>query len=812
MEKINIENQELQLALDFVRYTNQNIFLTGKAGTGKTTFLKNLKNNTHKRMIVVAPTGVAAINAGGVTIHSFFQLPFNPIIPGANDEAFYRFRSAKINIIRSMDLLIIDEISMVRADLLDGIDTVLRKFKNRNLPFGGVQLLMIGDLQQLAPVVKDNEWELLKQHYDTCFFFSSIALKKAGFTGIELKHIYRQSDEKFISLLNRIRTNTADKQVIAEINKRYIPGFKPKDDEKYITMTTHNYQAKAINQEKLVELPNRAYSFKASIKGEFPEYMYPTEPVLELKRGAQVMFVKNDSSSDKRFYNGKIGTIISINPDNIEVRCPGDTESILTTHEKWDNVSYSLNATTLEIEEEVLGSFEQYPLKLAWAITIHKSQGLTFDKTIINARQSFAPGQVYVALSRCKSLEGIVLSTPIDTSSIHVDEDVDDFIEGIEQNQPDGSTLKELRYIYQKQLIKELFDFNLCQRLIGYMLKLCREQGSLLLGDLNSVLLTMINPLKSEMIEVAEKFEAQTDRLLTDNPDIEKNEIFQERIRKATAYYLEKLNTIVIEPLESASFETDNKTVRKSFQVGMENLKKEVALKESTLQSCIDGFSIQSYLKARALASISFDSKKTKTGKSFSSNPVFYRRLVEWRTEKAIELVTDTSRIIRQKTLIAIADQLPATRLDLKNISGVGETKLRQFGKELLEMIIIYRREKGMDLPLEPEKEVESVVLDSKHQSLELFKSGKTIDDIAKERKMTTSTIEGHLAHFVSIGELSIDKVLDADKKQAIQKFVESHLYMSLSEIKSAMGSNYSYSDIRFVINHLKYNGLIAEY
>ena len=806
----NIENQELQLALDFVRYTNQNIFLTGKAGTGKTTFLKNLKNNTYKRMIVVAPTGVAAINAGGVTIHSFFQLPFAPIIPGTNDESFYRFRNTKINIIRSMDLLVIDEISMVRADLLDGIDKVLRKFKNHDLPFGGVQLLMIGDLQQLAPVVKDEEWEMLKQYYDTCFFFSSIALKEAGFMGIELKYIYRQSDEKFIALLNRIRTNTVDRQILEEINKRYIPGFRPKDDEKYITMTTHNYQAKSINQDKLSELQNKSYSFKASINGEFPEYMFPTEPLLELKRGAQVMFVKNDSSADKRFYNGKIGTITSINSDAIEVRCPGDTEPFVTTREKWDNVSYSLNSGTLEIEENVLGSFEQYPLKLAWAITVHKSQGLTFDKTIINASQSFAPGQVYVALSRCKTLEGIVLSAPIYASSIHVDKNVDEFIEGIEQNQPDNSALKNQKYLYQKQLIKELFDFKLCQRLIGYMLKLCREHGALLLGDLNGTLLSMINPLKSEMIEVAEKFEIQTNRLFADNPDIEKNELLQERIRKASKYYTEKLNSIIIGPLEAANFETDNKTVRKSFQSGIENLKKEVALKESIIKSCINGFSIQSYLKARALASISFDNKNTKSSKSFSSNPVFYRRLIEWRTEKAIDLKADTSRIMRQKALIAIADQLPATRLELKNISGVGEIKLRLFGKEILEMIIRYRREKGMDLPLEPEpepeQEIESVVLDSKHQSLEFHKSGKTIEEIAKERNMAISTIEGHLAHFVSTGELSIDKVLDIDKKLAIQKFIESHSHMSLSEIKSDMGSNYSYSDIRFVINHLKHN------
>ncbi|HPR62403.1 MAG TPA: AAA family ATPase, partial [Prolixibacteraceae bacterium] len=383
-------NPELTLAYNFLQYTNQNVFLTGKAGTGKTTFLKNLKQQSPKRMIIVAPTGVAAINAGGVTIHSFFQMSFGPQIPvdpnrppnaddaRNNSVAFKRFNSEKINIIRSLDLLVIDEVSMVRADLLDGIDEVLRRYKNRYQPFGGVQLLMIGDLQQLAPVVKDDEWAILRNYYDTCYFFSSRALKKSSFVGIELKQIFRQTDQRFIDLLNRVRENRIDVKLLAELNSRYIPGFSPTDDEGYITLTTHNYQAKQINDKKIDALKTKVHTYKARIIDEFPEYAYPTDELLELKVGAQVMFVKNDSSYAKLYYNGKIGKVIETNSDFVMVLCPGETEPIKVEPDIWENVKFSLNDETQEIEEQLIGQFVQMPLKLAWAITIHKSQGLTF--------------------------------------------------------------------------------------------------------------------------------------------------------------------------------------------------------------------------------------------------------------------------------------------------------------------------------------------------------------------------------------------------------------------------------------------------
>ena len=373
-----MHNPELKLAFDFVQFTNRNIFLTGKAGTGKTTFLHNLKNTLFKRMIVVAPTGVAAINAGGVTIHSFFQMPFGPILPGrlesSENKFVQKFNKKKINIIRSLDLLVIDEISMVRADLLDGIDTVLRRYKNKTLPFGGVQLLMIGDLQQLAPVVKDNEWSMLRNYYETVFFFSSAAFKQSNAISIELKHIYRQQDNSFIKILNEIRNDKLSAESIKTLNERYQPGFSPDNDDGYITLTTHNANANKINEEQLKKVKSKTYTFEAEVNGQFPEHSFPVNQFLELKVGAQVMFVKNDSSPEKRYFNGKIGMITGFSGEIINVQCPEEDEPIAVTQETWENIRYSIDEKTKAIEEETMGSFIQHPLRLAWAITIHKSQ------------------------------------------------------------------------------------------------------------------------------------------------------------------------------------------------------------------------------------------------------------------------------------------------------------------------------------------------------------------------------------------------------------------------------------------------------
>ena len=418
MTRTDADNRELQLARELVHATGSHVFLTGKAGTGKTTFLHSLHQESDKRMVVTAPTGVAAINAGGVTLHSFFQLPFGPFVPGSNvygsdSQRQFRFSKEKKQIIQSLDLLVIDEISMVRADLLDAVDAALRRHRRSSEPFGGVQLLMIGDLHQLPPVVKREEWALLQEHYESAYFFSSLALQKTSFIPLELKRIYRQSDPAFIELLNRVRDNSLDNAALDSLNQRHIPDFAPDREEGFITLTTHNRHAEAINQARMKKLHSREHCFEAKVSGDFPEHLSPVPASLVLKKGAQVMFVRNDTSPEKRFYNGMIGRVRSISEKGVSVVCPEDRQEIRVESMTWENIAYQLDEETRDLERKVVGTFEQVPLKPAWAITIHKSQGLTFEKAVIEAGDAFAHGQVYVALSRCASLDGVVLSSPL---------------------------------------------------------------------------------------------------------------------------------------------------------------------------------------------------------------------------------------------------------------------------------------------------------------------------------------------------------------------------------------------------------------
>ncbi|MCK9616859.1 MAG: AAA family ATPase [Lentimicrobiaceae bacterium] len=695
---------QLQLAFDFVQYTNQNIFLTGKAGTGKTTFLHNLKKVSPKRMVVVAPTGVAAINAGGVTIHSFFQMPFCPQIPKdynlrqteVEPTEIKHFSREKINIIRSLDLLVIDEISMVRADLLDAIDDVLRKFKNRNIPFGGVQLLMIGDLQQLAPVVKDDEWSLLGKYYDTCYFFSSRALRNSGFVGIELTHIYRQSNQEFISLLNRIRHNETDESTLETLNKRYIPDFVSDEKDGYIILTTHNFQAKQINETRLEKLKFKPHFFEATVKRDFPEYAYPADFNLILKEGAQVMFIKNDTSHEKRFYNGKIGEVIGFDEETIEVRCPDDDESIMVERAEWENCRYKLNEITKEIEEEVIGSFEQYPLKLAWAITIHKSQGLTFEKAIIDARNSFAHGQVYVAISRCKTLEGLVLMTPIAAFSVKNDSTVLQFTDEVEQHQPGTSELNDARKQYELQLLLELFNFQTQINRQRQLVRLCNEHSFQLIGNYNEKM-SMLSDAMNEISEVAERFCKQLKQLFRQTSNSENDAIISERIKKAAFYFHEKLCNSIINNLLKTTFDTDNKELKKNIGEITSKLTKEFAVKQACLKSLTNGFEMKHFLQERATAAIELPAKSGfKDEEQSMPHFILYNRLKEWRQEKAFLQHVDINKILRQKVLWEISVTLPKTKENLKSIKGLSEKKLKQYGKEILELVNEYCDEKGI--------------------------------------------------------------------------------------------------------------------
>lgn len=807
-------NPELQLARDFICYTSHNVFLTGKAGTGKTTFLKSLKQLSPKRMVVVAPTGVAAINAGGVTIHSFFQLNFGPQVPddhlysgtdGSKSSGFWgkRFSKNKINLIRSLDLLVIDEISMVRADILDAVDRVLRRFRNRYKPFGGVQLLMIGDLQQLAPVAKEEEWRVIEKYYDTVFFFSSKALQKTSLTGIELKHIYRQRDLEFIHLLEKVRTNKLDSAGLQLLNQRYKPGYVPPEEDGYIILTTHNNQAIAINRQRLDKLKAPSKRFKCYVEGEFPEANYPADDTLELKVGAQVMFIRNDAASEGRYYNGKIGKVTAIDDEVIEVICPGENETITVEQNTWENIKYNLNKDTAEIEEKVVGTYTQFPLKLAWAITIHKSQGLTFEKAVIDAHLAFTHGQVYVALSRCKTLEGIILRTPIDESCIMTDHSVDGFNRQIKEKHPDQNQLNHARKEYELQMIQELFDYYPIIMQIDYLMKVLREHQNSVLGNLFSQLQNIRIQIKSEITEVAGKFNGQVKTLYLKHGSLDQNEPLQARLKKAAIYFLEKTNRLINEPLQEAVFSTDNKMIRKQINDSLERLNPEIGKKKRCLEEAIKGFSVSSYLNARALGVI--EPSNPKDHKEYASvmveHPDLYRILLKWRSRKSGECGLPEPRVLQQKILTEIAARIPSSIDELKSIKGMGGKKMKEFGHELLSLIMEYRYNNKLPVPADASEQIEYASLSSSEISLRMFQNGASIHTISQKRNLAISTIESHLLHFVKNGTLEISKVIPPHKYDMIVSLITSgETQPGIEEIKIKLGDKVTYSDIRFTM------------
>ena len=806
-----MHNPELKLAFDFVQYTNRNIFLTGKAGTGKTTFLHKLKDTLFKRMIVVAPTGVAAINAGGVTIHSFFQMPFGPIIPGrlerSENKFVQKFNKKKINIIRSLDLLVIDEISMVRADLLDGIDTILRRYKNKTLPFGGVQLLMIGDLQQLAPIVKDDEWNLLRDHYDTIFFFSSKAFRQSQAVSIELKHIYRQQDNTFIKILNEIREDKLSPGSVEKLKSRYIPNFSPKNEEGYITLTTHNASANRINNERLRNVKAKTHTFEAEIRGQFPEYSFPADQFLKIKVGAQVMFVKNDRSPEKRYYNGKIGIVTDIDDDLIYVKSKDEESSVAVDREMWENIKYTINDKSKEIEEEVAGSFIQYPLRLAWAITIHKSQGLTFEKAVIDAQAAFAHGQTYVALSRCKTLDGLILSSQISENGIICDHTVSNFNRHVEENQPDSKVLQHSKQTYQLALLDELFSFRQIQYQIEKCKKIVIENTSVLEGNLISQLNEMLVKGTLPLNEVADKFSNQV-KLLSGTAGSESK--LQERISKAAVYFYDQVQQNLLEPIENCAFETDNKTVKKSIDEVLLKIKELISIKQACLESCKKGFNLKDYLNVRAVAALQQPKIKTSVPKimvpTTTENPLLYERLKSWRNQVAKQTGLPHYMIAHQKLLLAISNALPGNTSQLKAIKGMGKRKTEQYGEEILSIVLDFCSEEGLSANREIIEEIKKPPKrDTKAVSLELFEDGKTIEQIAEIREMATSTIAGHLAHFVGTGKLQLQQFVEDKKAEIISSYFLANPEAGLSAAKEALDESISYTELKFVRKHLEH-------
>ena len=584
-----------ELAAEFVLKTAENVFVTGKAGTGKTTFLRAVQNNTVKNTVVAAPTGVAAINAGGMTLHSLFQLPFNAFLPTkqrvpanfANINSIFegfKFGKAKIELLKELELLIIDEVSMLRADTLDCIDTILRTIrKNPNEAFGGVQVLFIGDLFQLPPVVKDEEWKMLNDYYETPFFFSALVMKESNFLNIEFTKIYRQTEEKFIRLLNKVRNNEMEEDDFYLLNDRYQPETLSELDD-YITLSTHNYKVDKINQAQLQKLESDIIEFTATIDGDFNENSFPTEQNLQLKAGAQVMFIKNDSKPEKKYYNGKLATIKKVTKDEIVVNFFDDDIEFKVEKEVWENIKYSYNTTNDKIEEDKIGSFTQYPIRLAWAITIHKSQGLTFDKAVIDAGFAFAAGQVYVALSRCTNINGMFLMTPITPTAIMSDKRIVDFTENyLSHDRELQMQLPHAKMEFAKRQLVKAFDWNKMVDIISNFVDYSEEKN-LPDKENNFIFLKSLEKQIRELKQTAQTFSNQLQEILKNIDELDQQNLLQERVLKSIHYFGKNLTEKVIQPLHDFIVAIQNKKGVRGFIKKADEVEKALVTKLTQIE------------------------------------------------------------------------------------------------------------------------------------------------------------------------------------------------------------------------------------
>ena len=725
-------NQLFQLAVRFVNQTNRHLFLTGKAGTGKTTFLKYIRENTFKKMAVVAPTGVAAINAGGVTLHSFFQLPHGSYIPtqqaGWNSNNTFntphtllknlRVTNDKKLLLQELELLVIDEVSMLRADILDEIDCILRHFRRRQQePFGGVQMLYIGDLFQLPPVVKNDEWIVLKQHYKSPFFFDALALQQNPPLYLELKKIYRQHEPDFIRMLNNIRNNTTTAEDLELLHKNYLPGYECPDNESYITLTTHNARADTINQQQLNKLPGGPCECKAEVNGDFNERAFPADALLQLKEGAQIMFIKNDKGESRRFYNGKIATISRIKSQEIYVRFEGDDHDLLLEKETWRNIRYQYNNEDDKIDEEEVGSFKQYPVRLAWAITIHKSQGLTFEKAIIDASASFAPGQVYVALSRLTTLAGLILYSRIYPSSINTDARVLEFTRLEKEEDQLAQELQQQQKIFITRSLLQTFDWL---KIAEGMQTHFEEYENRQIPDKNNCVLWAKDVLEAavKQQEMAEKFTRQLEQLLPNAPQ-DGYQFLHERVSAGSAYYLKAMDE-------------------------MEN-------------------SIKNHI-----AEIKIKTKSKKYVAALQQLCLLPQRKKQ-QLNQAIQITEGLVKGVNATDLLELVENKRAEDIKAVEVSEKITTK--------------------------PQKG------DSNRMSLQLFKEGKNIAEIATLRGLAHSTIESHLISFIRTGEVDIKEIVSENKIAIILQAVEElNLQTAATNpVKAKLGDDFSHSEIRAV-------------
>lgn len=739
---------KLKFAARFVNNTKAPIFLTGKAGTGKTTFLKSLAEQTHKNYVVAAPTGIAALNAGGVTIHSLFQLPFGFFLPEKEPEGNFSSQyncftqytltrkhllsAQKRSVLKSIELLVIDEVSMLRADVLDAIDYRLRSVKrNYQVPFGGVQVLMIGDLYQLPPIVKNEEWSVLQRYYSSIHFFEAKVLKDAGLVYLELDKIFRQSDETFINLLNHLRENRVTQEDVQLLNTHYKSEREISEINDCITLTTHNYKADQINRQKLDELKTTSHYYQAEVDQDFPENLFPIPESLELKEGAQVMFIKNDSSGNGDYFNGKLARVESLSEEGIEVILEGNTFPYRLKRELWENKKYVLHPDTKELEEDVIGSFSQYPIKLAWAVTVHKSQGLTFDRAVIDVGHAFAPGQVYVALSRLRSLDGLILKSKIRTDALQSDHAVQSFT----QASGNQKQLSEILSQHQQEYLSELLGqvFNLHPVLMDLQSFMKKTESSMEFEDpeMQVAISTVFSLIKAEST-MAERFGNQL-RFLLQEKDFPK---LKERLEKGSVYFknfLEKaLSQLLIHTAEVAHF-SKTKTYLKDLEV------LEVGI-------------LKKYGEINKVSRLVTTILNGETPNKMTDLEEEKSKLRFRLSENAKMLASENPKFSSTKT-----GKKKKGKASLKR--KVGETYEITFA---------------------------------------MIEEGKSIGDITIERGMAESTIKGHLARGIKEGKVSLDDCLPSEVIFDIRSAMDDH--KSVTALRMHFSNKYDYGTIRMVV------------
>lgn len=740
------------LILDLILSTRQNVFVTGKAGTGKTTLLKKILDTTYKNAAVVAPTGIAALNAGGVTIHSFLQIapsayvpdPYFRPSPGMTFQVdslhqlnrVFKLSGAKRDVIRSLDLLIIDEVSMLRADLLDAMDFVLKKIRKNQSLFGGVQVIFFGDLYQLPPVVKPEEWEILQRYYAGPFFFQANCLRHNPPVYAELKTIYRQADERFIDLLNHLRENNCTEDDKALLNRHVNPSFELLDHPGYIYLTTHNHKADAINAHALGKLTTPVFRYNAEIVGEFPDKIYPMPETLLLKEGAQVMFTKNDISGDKRYFNGKIGKIVNMSESEIRVYCDDDGTTVDVEKYEWFHKKYEINESTKEIEEKVLGSFVHYPLKLAWAITVHKSQGLTFDKAVMDVADVFQPGQAYVALSRLRSLDGLVLKNRFDLPALATSSDVRD----LSVQEPDEQSLQKQIETgsgqYMAELLQKAFDLHPCREAWEATARFLEEENHTDIWTLGKESLAATGDILDKALATARAFRFWLDDYFRSQKT--DHDVLLQKVSGARKYFFD-----ILDPLEQKVWLTIAACSQAKRTKAIVN--QFFALEDAWVTAVLNMHKAEKLVTAW-IAGTTMD--KNVYRDSFYQN---YRN--------------DKMEAARAKT----GAQAKANNGKWSVPSGKKSAK-----KEKTEKI--------------PTHEV----------TYALWQQNKTMADIAAERTLTLNTIEGHFARLIDMGKVQLEDVMPSDKIRFLQEKMKGYTGSDhLTDLKNYLGDAVSYGEIR---------------